>query len=99
MDIFKRKERALFLVAFASLKNWNESTSPNNIEAEMARLERVIEQFYLKEDKEYNQFVLDFLKENVDEIIYGDNFLGDAVIPDKSNADSISGVEFKLHLN
>jgi hypothetical protein len=99
MDIFNRKEKALFLVAFASLKNWNEPTTPNNIEAEMCRLERIIEQFYIKEDKEYNQFVLDFLKENANEIVYGDNFLGDAVIPDKSNPDSISGVEFKLHLN
>lgn len=99
MNIFERKEKALFLIAFASLKNWNEPINPENIEVEKARIERIIEQFYIKEDKEYNQFVLDFLKENAHEIVYGDNFLGDAVIPDKSNPDSISGIEFRLHLN
>jgi hypothetical protein len=83
-SIFQRKEDAFLLVAFASLKHWGEPTSKENLSAEKARLERVAESFYLDVEQEYNQFLLEWLKTNAREIVYGNEFTYDPVIPDES---------------
>lgn len=71
------------LLAYASLKQWDESTEPHNIDAEKARIERIIEQFYLDaSDTEYNAFVLSWIKENGRELVYTDKYTYDVDLPD-----------------
>lgn len=84
--IFERKENAFLLIAFASLKHWGESTDKENLSAEKARLERVAEEFYLDKnsDQEYNEFLLDWIKTNAKEIVYGNEFTYDPQIPESS---------------
>jgi hypothetical protein len=83
--ITTRRENAVLLVAYASLKAANESTDRENVYAEAARIERIIAQEYVefKGDVEYNQFALNFIKENAAEIVYGDKYSFDVAIADE----------------
>jgi hypothetical protein len=82
-SLLERKENILSLIAFASLKHWNEPTDFDNIQAEKGRIERVAELFYKKSDQEYNSFIISWLKENARKIVYTDEFTYDNVnIPD-----------------
>jgi hypothetical protein len=83
-SIFQRKENAFLLIAFASLKHWGEPTTPENLSAEKARLERVAESFYLNSEQEYNEFLLSWVKTNAKEIVYGNEFTYDPEIGDES---------------
>lgn len=81
--VWEKKDDALFLLAYASLKEWNEPTDAENIDAEIARIERVIEQFYLESpDEEYNAFILNWIKDNAHDLVYTDKFTYDVKIPD-----------------
>lgn len=83
--LYQRKENCLFLIAFASLKQWNEPTDPDNIHAEKSRLDRVISDIFTQNrlDVDYNQFVLEFIKEHADEIVYGNEYTYDVSIADE----------------
>lgn len=82
--LFERKENCLLLVAYASLKQWQEPTDKENLSAEKARIERVIADIFTKNklDVDYNQFVLEFVKEHGREIVYGNEYTYDVEIPD-----------------
>lgn len=97
--IFQRKEDCLLLISFASLKHWKESTSGENISAEKARLDRVISDIYTKSrvDMDYNQFVLDFIKEHGEEIVYGNEYTYDIDIPDEFTELNIDTIIDKYH--
>jgi hypothetical protein len=84
-SISERRENAILLVAYASLKAADESTNRENVYAEAARIERIIAQEYVefKGDVEYNQFALDFIKKNAEEIVYGDKYSFDVAIADE----------------
>lgn len=83
--LFARKEESLNWLAYASLKNWNEPTSLENIAYEKSRIERVISDIYAKsrDETEYNQYVLNFIKEHGREIVYEDTYTYDVTIPDE----------------
>ena len=85
VSVYARKQEALKFLAFASLKNWNEPTDFPNISAEKSRIERVISDQYIKSksEKEYNQFVLDFIREHGEEIVYTDQWTYDIEIPEE----------------
>ncbi len=90
--LLERKDNVLTLVAFASLKHNGESTEYENIEAEKYRLERVAEKFYLKTDKknkksdqEYNVFIIDWIKKNINDLVYSDKYVFDVTIPDNAH--------------
>lgn len=72
--------KAFQLVAFSSLKENSEPLTPENIDAESARIERCVEHFY-KVDKsielDYPQFASKFLQENFKDIVFGNKYLGD----------------------
>lgn len=80
--ILERKENVLSLIAFAVLKNKNKQTTQDNIIAEKGRIERVAERYYVKTDKEYNTFIIDWLKENARRLVYTNEFSYDVSIPD-----------------
>lgn len=85
--LLERKDNVLTLVAFASLKQWGESTDTNNLEAEKSRLERVAEKFYLndkKTEQEYNVFIIDWIKKNIHDLVYTDKYVFDVTIPDNA---------------
>lgn len=85
VSVYSRKQEALKFLAFASLKQWNEPTDIPNISAEKSRIERVISDQYIKSDSdvEYNQFVLNFIKEHGEEIVYDDVWSYDIEVPDE----------------
>lgn len=76
MKAFQRKQNILILTAFASLKHAGEPTDIQNVEVESDRIESIATEFYNKDksDTEYNEFVIEWLKENADEIVYGNTF-------------------------
>ena len=84
-SVYARKQEALKWLAFASLKQWNEPTDLANISAEKSRIERVISDIYTKskDETEYNQYVLNFIKEHGREIVYEDTYTYDVEIPDE----------------
>lgn len=88
--ILNRVENCLTLIAYASLKHWNEPTNFDNIEAEKARITRVAEPFYVNCNQDYNEFLLSWLKTNAHEIVYEDTFTYDNLPPDNS---------FELNIN
>ena len=80
----EKKEEMLLLIAFASLKHNDEPTDLENLHAEKSRLERIAENFYKNSpDQEYNQFLIDWLRENAHDIVYTDKFVYDVNIPDE----------------
>lgn len=87
ISFFDKKEDVLFLTAYASLANYNEPTTPENISAEKSRLDRVITQEYLDDqsDIEYNQFVIEWLKDHAEEVIHTDIWTYDIDIPDDAH--------------
>jgi hypothetical protein len=87
-----------------SLKYWQESTEIENVLAEKSRIERVISEEYIKcpKDIEYNQFVLDFIKQHGREIVYTDDYNYDIDIPDEQyeiNIDTIINKYRRKNLN
>lgn len=101
--MFQRKEDAFLLISFASLKHWGESVERENVFAEKARLERVAESFFVSAgDVDYNEFLLDWVKANAHEIVYGEEFTYDVSIPDDShdfNVNSLIEKEKKKSIN
>lgn len=97
--LFQRKEDCLLLIAFASLKNWEEPTNPENIAVEKSRIDRVISDIFIKNklDIDYNQFVLDFIKENGREIVYGNEYTYDVPIPDEYTELNVNTIIEKMH--
>ena len=85
--MFEKKENALLLTAYASLLINDEPTDLENISAEKARLDRVITQEYLNDqnDIEYNQFVLQWLREHSDEVIHSDEWTYDIPVSDDAH--------------
>ena len=83
--LFQKKEEALKWLAYASLKNWHEPTDVENVLFEKARLERVISDLFVKDKKDidYNQYVLNFIKEHGREVVYEDTYTYDVSIPDE----------------
>lgn len=98
-SILERRDNVLTLVAYASLKHNGESTDIDNIAAEKFRLDRIISNEFVKSknDKEYNQFCIDFLKENADDIVYTDKFVFDIEYPDEPYELNVDVMIDKLH--
>ena len=83
-SLYQRKEDALLCLAYASLLNWKEKTDPDNVLAEKARIERIIEEYYKSSiPQEYNSYVLGWIKEHGRELVYGSSFAYDIQIPDE----------------
>lgn len=86
----ERKDNVLFLVAYASLKHWNEPINTNNIEAEKSRIERIAEQFFIKSNEEYNTFIINWVKNNAKKLVYTNDYVYDVHIPDDSHETNVN---------
>ena len=97
--LHQKKEDCLLLLAYASLKQWNEPTNPENLSAEKSRLERVVTDIFTKTniDIDYNQFILEFIKEHSKEIIYGNSYTYDVDIPDEYTELNVNTIIEKYH--
>lgn len=76
---FEGLQKAFSIIAFASLKENNESLKDENIDAEAARIERCVEYYYKidkKADLDYPEFASKFLQDNYKEIVFGTKYLG-----------------------
>lgn len=87
MTLFERKQQALKLIAFASLKYNNEPVDIENIVAETSRLSRIVADEYIKSttEKDFNKFCLDWIKKNGEDFIKSDLWTFDIDIPDDSH--------------
>jgi hypothetical protein len=76
MKAFQRKTSVLTLTAYASLKHAGEPTDYDNIQVESNRIEKIATKHYNADKSviEYNEFIIKWVKENADEIVYGDTF-------------------------
>lgn len=99
LSVYSKKQEALNWLAFASLKQWGENTDLENISAEKARIERIISDAYTKtkDTTEYNQYVLNFIKEHGREIVYGDKYTYDIAFPDDPYELNIDIIIDKYH--
>lgn len=86
----ERKDNVLFLVAYASLKHWNEPTDVDNIEAEKSRIERIAEKFFIKANEEYNTFIINWVKTNAKKLVYTDEYAYDVDIPDDAHETNVN---------
>lgn len=83
---FQRKESSLSWLAIARLRYLNRATDEEAVAREKARIERVIEQYYIQaKDKEYNRFILDWIQEHAKEVVYTDAYEGDFEFPEEIN--------------
>lgn len=98
-SVFEKKQEALTFIAFASLKQWKEPTDFENISAEKARIERVISDIYAKskDETEYNQYVLNFIKKHGREIVYEDTYTYDIAFSDDPYELNVDAIIDKYH--
>lgn len=85
MDLYRQKEKLLDNIAYnVFLHRGIYSPCQKLLKDEIARLERVIADLYLKceYDVEYNSFAVEFLTNNTNEIIFTSKYSGDIHIPD-----------------
>lgn len=75
----KQVEEALNVVAFYVLKMKKKSFSEDDFATEVQRIERCIEEHYVKENHEmqFLEFASNFLVENYKELVFGNKFNGD----------------------
>lgn len=81
---FDAKELVLEKVAIAKLKNKKLKVTYDRVIAESGRIERVAESFFVKsKDCEYNKFVINWIKENIDAVLFTETYDYDILIPDE----------------
>lgn len=87
MTLFERKQNALKLIAFASLKYNGEPTEIQNIAAETSRLSRIVADEYIQSSnvKDFNQFCLDWIKKNGEDFVKSDMWTYDIEISDDAH--------------
>ena len=71
-------QKAFDIIAYSSLHENHEPVTPENIEAESARIERCVEHFYKLDKKcelDYPEFASKFLKDNYNDIVFTAKYL------------------------
>jgi hypothetical protein len=83
--IIQRKDNALGWLAYATLKQNNKPVDVDTVIFEKSRIERVITDIYTKspDETEFNQYVLNFIKEHGREVVYDNTYSYDIDIPDE----------------
>ena len=92
---------ALNVVAFYVLKMKKKTFTNDSVDCEAQRLERCIEEYYVKENHEmqFLEFASNFLIKNYKELVFGTQFNGDYLsdIQDPTN-ESVDNVEYSVML-
>ena len=92
---------ALNVVAFYVLKMKKKTFTNDSVDCEAQRLERCIEEYYVKENHEmqFLEFASNFLVKNYKELVFGTQFNGDYLsdIQDPPN-ESVDNVEYSVML-
>jgi hypothetical protein len=84
MELYRQKEKLLDNIAYNIFVHKGINPCEKIINDEIARIERIISDLYLKENAEieYNEFALNFLTENINEIVFTNKYSGDVEIAD-----------------
>jgi hypothetical protein len=87
ISLYSRKQQALKLIAFASLKYNNIPVTLNDLIAETSRLSRIISDEFCKAnfDQEYNSYALNWIKKHGEEFVKSDIWTYDIEIPDDAH--------------
>ena len=92
---------ALNVVAFYVLHMKKKTFTNDSVDCEAQRLERCIEEYYVKENHEmqFLEFASNFLVKNYKELVFGTQFNGDYLsdIQDPTN-ESVDNVEYSVML-
>ena len=92
---------ALNIVAFYALKMKKKTFTTDSVDCEAQRLERCIEEYYVKENHEmqFLEFASNFLVKNYKELVFGSQFDGDYLngVSDPSE-ESVDNVEYSVML-
>lgn len=92
--IYKEKTKLLDNIAFNILLHKGIKSPPEFlIEDEMARIDRIIADHYVKSDqlKEYNQFAIDFLTENMYTLIFTNDYK-DVKFPEEMSETNVNAM-------
>lgn len=92
-------EEALNAVAFYALKNKHKACTEISVDCESKRIERCVEEYYVKEDHEmqFLEFAANFLIINYNELVFGVKFNGVYLtgIQNPTN-ESVDNVEYSV---
>lgn len=99
MTLFERKQQALKLIAFASLKYNDEPIELDNIRAETSRIARIVADEYVHSSTEldFNKFVLNWIKKHGEEVVKTDRWTYDIEIPDDRYQMDVNVLIDKMH--
>jgi hypothetical protein len=98
LTLYQRKDQALNWLSYASLLHNKKSITLEKISTEKSRLDRIISEEYVKAKKviDYNQFCLDWIKDNGGDVIYSDKWLYDIPFSDEPYELNIDTIIDKL---
>jgi hypothetical protein len=84
MELYRQKEQLLDNIAYNIFIHRGINPCEKLIKDEIARIERIVSDLYLKEksDIEYNEFAFNFLNDNINEIVFTSKYSGDVEIAD-----------------
>lgn len=94
-------DKALTVIAASIILNKKLFLSEDTLETESRRLERCVEEYYVKEKHEmqFLEFAANFLKENYKELVFGSQFDGDYLDNIKDpNEETIDPTEYSVIL-
>lgn len=81
---FDAKELVLEKTAIAKLKNKNIRVTYDRVIAESGRIERVAESYFVKsKDYDYNKFIINFIKDNFEKLLFTNELDYDIIVPDE----------------
>jgi hypothetical protein len=82
---FRIKESILENVATLSLESKKVKVTYDKVIAESGRIERIAENFYINsKETDYNIFILNWLNDNLNKLLYTDELSYDVVVPDEA---------------
>lgn len=82
---FRMKETILENVAMLSLESKKVKVTYDKVIAESGRIERIAENFYVSsKETDYNTFILHWIKDNLNKLLYTDELSYDVIVPDEA---------------
>lgn len=99
MNNYKSLNNGLMLLAYYRLVYYKFNTDKLTVENEAGRLSRIITEQFIKDNKEqeYNQYCIDWILNNWEDVIKTNKWNYDVIIPDDSFITDVNIIINKMH--